>query len=316
MGRPVKKIRSQTVSRLKERRPEVGLQTICELFGYSRQAYYKSIRKNREDIIEDSVILLHVAQIRKLMPLLGTKKLQYMLSDMGISVSRDRLFRILRENNLLVKRRKHYSVTTNSKHWMKKYPSLIQGFNFSNPNTLWVSDITYVPIENSYAYLSLVTDACSRKIVGYKLFQTLEAAGTVEALRMAIDGNQEDIYGLIHHFDRGIQYCCKEYVGLLKSNNIRISMTENGDPYENALAERVNGILKDEWINQEKFYTFEQAKERIDQIISIYNNLRPHLSCKMRTPQHVHQFQNDSYKYHHCKPIAGLKNGDNKTIYY
>jgi transposase InsO family protein len=211
-----------------------------------------------------------------------------MLQARGIGVSRDRLFDILRDNRMLVKRRKKYTVTTNSKHWMKKYPNLIRGFNFQNPNQLWVSDITYITIEDSFAYLSLITDAYSRKILGYCLWRDLASDGSITALKMALSGNQKNRFGLIHHSDRGVQYCCKEYVGLLKTNNIRISMTENGDPYENALAERVNGILKDEWLNLEQFHSFEQAKERINHVIRIYNELRPHLSCGMKTPEQKH----------------------------
>jgi len=223
-----------------------------------------------------------------------------MLQEYGIRVSRDRLFDILRENRMLVKRRKKYNVTTNSKHWMKKYPNLIRGFNFQKPNQLWVSDITYIAIENSFAYLSIITDACSRKIMGHCLSQDLASDGSITALKIALSGNQTNRYGLIHHSDRGIQYCCKEYVKLLKENNIRISMTENGDPYENALAERVNGILKDEWLCMEKFNSFEQAKERIEQIIKIYNELRPHLSCNMKTPAKKHN-QTLSQKYQEQK---------------
>ena len=251
----------------------MSLQTICELFGYTRQAYYKRLRRNNEGVVDD---------IRKLMPRLGTRKLHYMLQEQGIVISRDRLFDLLRENRMLVRKRKKYTVTTNSKHWMKKYPNLIK------PNHLWVSDITYIPIENSHAYLSLITDACSRKILGHYFSQNLASEGTLKALGLALFDNTVNIQGLIHHSDKGIQYYCKEYVELLKSNCIRISMTENGDPYENALAERVNGILKDEWLNLEKFEIFEQAEERINQIINIYNEIRPHLSCSMKTPAQKH----------------------------
>jgi transposase InsO family protein len=211
-----------------------------------------------------------------------------MLQERGIRVSRDRLFDILRENQMLVKRRKKYTVTTHSRHWMKKYPNLIRGFNFQKPNQLWVSDITYIPVEGYHAYLSLITDAFSRKILGYCLSPSLASEDSMKALEMALSDNNANLHGLIHHSDRGVQYCCKEYVELLKTNNIRISMTENGDPYENALAERVNGILKDEWLNLEQFNTFDQAKERINQIIKIYNEMRPHLSNNMKTPAQKH----------------------------
>lgn len=250
------------------------------------------------------------------MPRIGTRKLKYILQQEGVDAPRDELFRIMRENNMLVKRRKRFTVTTNSKHWMKKYPNLIRGFNVPRPNMLWVSDITYIPLDGSYSYLSLITDGCSRKIVGHCLSATLEATGPIEALKMALKSNIEGINGLIHHSDRGTQYCCKEYVEILKANNISISMTENGDPYENALAERVNGILKDEWLNEEIFYNFEQAKVRIDEVISIYNTQRPHLSCSMKTPHQVHSADRNTRKNKHCKPYSGLKNnGISQTNY-
>jgi transposase InsO family protein len=160
-----------------------------------------------------------VGDIRKLMPRLGTRKLHHMLQTRDIRVSRDRLFDILRENNLLVKRRKKYTVTTNSKHWMKKYPNLIRGFNFIKPNHLWVSDITYIPVGGTHAYLSLITDAFSRKILGYCLSQSLASEGSLMALELALSDHNANLYGLIHHSDRGIQYCCKEYVELLKTNH-------------------------------------------------------------------------------------------------
>jgi transposase InsO family protein len=169
---------------------------------------------------------------------------------------------------------------------MRKWPNLIRGFDFHRPNLLWVSDITYININGGFAYLALITDAYSRKITGYKLSPTLESEGNISAMCMAIENTPEcNRVGLIHHSDRGSQYCCKEYVKILKNNNIRISMTENGDPYENALAERVNGILKSEWLDHEKYDNFEQASKRICQIINTYNTVRPHLSCDMLTPE-------------------------------
>ena len=222
---------------------------------------------------------------RKLMPRLGGRKLWHLLQQDGFPVSRDRLFTLLSENNLLVKRRKKYSVTTCSRHWMRKYPNLIRGFDLERPHRLWVGDITYISLKGGFAYLALITDAYSKRIVGYDLNTTLERDGALRALRMAIDQTpQQKRQGLIHHSDRGCQYCSKEYVKLLTDNGIRISMTEKGDPYENAVAERVNGILKSEWIDEECFESFQAAKERIDQIVILYNSLRPHASCDWLTP--------------------------------
>ena len=167
---------------------------------------------------------------------------------------------------------------------MRKYPNLIRGFDLERPHRLWVGDITYISLKGGFAYLALITDAYSKRIVGYDLNTTLERDGALRALRMAIDQTpQQKRQGLIHHSDRGCQYCSKEYVKLLTDNGIRISMTEKGDP-ENAVAERVNGILKSEWIDEECFESFQAAKERIDQIVILYNSLRPHASCDWLTP--------------------------------
>jgi len=223
------------------------------------------------------------------MPRIGGRKLLYLLEKDGIHVGRDKLFDILRHENLLVKKRKRKVFTTQSKHWLTKYANLIEGLVVTRANKLWVADITYIITDNGFAYLFLITDAYSRKIVGYHLSQTLEADGGIEALKMALSqvGWQERI-GLIHHSDRGVQYCSYNYVNLLRASQMLISMTQNGDPYENALAERVNGILKMEWIHSERYHDFQQACARIAEIIRIYNSSRPHLSCNMLTPDEAH----------------------------
>lgn len=200
-----------------------------------------------------------------------------MLCGHGVDVSRDRLFALLRENKMLVRSRKKYSVTTNSKHWMRKYPNLIRGFHFTAMNQLWVSDIAYIPIKRAYACLSLVTDVCSHKIMGHYLSRILESEGTLNALKNAFISSHTELPELIHHSGRGVQYCCKKYVELLNTNGIR--MTKNGDPYE------------DEWPNLELFYRFEQASEPIDRVIGIYNDMQAHLSCGMKTPAQMHQIK-------------------------
>ena len=230
-----------------------------------------------------------VRTYRQQMPRIGGTKLHYLLNQSGYKIGRKALYDLLRENKLLVHRRKKHTVTTDSKHWMRKYPNLIRGFDFNHSNQLWVSDITYINVNNGFAYLSLITDAYSHKIMGYKLSATLERDGCISALRMAIENAPKTHrIGLIHHSDRGSQYCCKEYVKILSANDIRISMTENGDPYENALAERVNGILKSEWLDHEQYDNFKQASMQICEIVNIYNTLRPHLSCDMLTPEQAH----------------------------
>ena len=243
------------------------------------------MKSNEKHQLEEEVLLDMIKSYRKQMPRIGGTKLHYLINQSGYEIGRKALFDILRNNRLLVRRRKKYAVTTDSRHWMRKWPNLIRGFDFHRPNLLWVSDITYINLNNDFAYLSLITDAYSHKIIGCKLSSTLGSEGSIDALRMAIENTPESHrVGLIHHSDRGVQYCCKEYVTMLKSSNIRISMTENGDPYENALAERVNGILKSEWLDYEQYDNFEQANNRIRQIINTYNTQRPHLSCDMLTP--------------------------------
>lgn len=261
----------------------------CELFGFTKQAYYKnqSCKKTLDSKrlkLKESVLLL-----RRQMPCLGVRKLYYLLSLPGkIHVGRDKLFSILREEELLVRRRRKYTVTTNSKHWLRKYPNLTHNISLERPEQLWVADITYIDTLEGNAYLHLVTDAYSKQIMGYELCDNMEAASTLKALTMALSKRKYKSE-LIHHSDRGLQYCSKLYTDYLKENGINISMTENGDPYENAIAERVNGILKDEFGLYDKFENILQAKGLARQSIEIYNQLRPHLSCSMLTPNQMHQ---------------------------
>lgn len=263
----------------------MSLSFLCGLFGYTRQAYYKHLRRNREGSLSDTLLLERVGYYRKLMPRLGGRKLWHLLQQDGFPVSRDRLFThpVPRAGRNAV-----FLPTFDQKivfRKQRKYPNLIRGFDLERPHRLWVGDITYISLKEGFAYLALITDAYSKRIVGYDLNTTLERDGALRALRMAIDQTpQQKRQGLIHHSDRGCQYCSKEYVKLLTDNGIRISMTEKGDPYENAVAERVNGILKSEWIDEECFESFQAAKERIDQIVILYNSLRPHASCDWLTP--------------------------------
>ncbi len=261
----------------------------CELFGYSKQAYYKNqthkkIAASKNLGIKESVLVL-----RRQMPRLGTRKLHYLLNkDSNIHIGRDKLFSVLREEGLLVGKRRRYTVTTNSKHWLRKYPNLIKGIYPERPEQLWMADITYIDTLNGNAYLHLVTDAYSKQIMGYELCSNMEATSTLKALKMALSKRKYKALKLIHHSDRGLQYCSKLYTDCLKENGIEISMTENGGPYENAVAERVNGILKDEFGLSDKFENIMQAKELTKESIKIYNQLRPHLSCSMLTPNQMH----------------------------
>lgn len=262
--------------------------TLCRLLGYSRQAYNKRQRVRESKAVRSELIVQEVLKIRKVQKRLGTRKMHYMLAPLcrehGIKIGRDQFNEIMREASLLVrKRRTKKPRTTFSCPW-KRYPNLIRDFWPSAANQLWVSDITYVRVGWKFAYLSLVTDAYSRKIVGHHLSRDLATLGCVKALRMALRNNPKR-NGLIHHSDRGSQYSSAAYVKQL--GEARISMSEAGDPLENAIAERVNGILKDELLKK-GFVNFLQAQASIDEAVSTYNHLRPHLSIEMLTPAEAH----------------------------
>ncbi len=225
------------------------------------------------------------------MPRLGTRKLYFLLKDKlqsnHLKVGRDKLFAFLRSEHLLIKPRKSYTKTTMSKHWLHKHPNLVKGNVFTEPERLWVSDITYLKTKEGNSYLSLVTDACSRKIMGHHLSNDLKTEGVVEALKMAVK-KRIHTHPLIHHSDRGLQYCSGEYQGELARHKIKPSMTDGYDCYQNALAERVNGILKEEFLIQ-TYNTLDEARKVIEQSIDIYNTKRPHLSLQYQTPESVHK---------------------------
>lgn len=237
------------------------------------------------------VILQEVINIRKDLPRLGTRKLHFVIQNKlishQISFGRDYLFDLLSEHKLLIRQRKRKAITTDSRHWMRKYSNLVKGLEITRPEQVWVSDITYIRLTNQWGYLSLITDAYSRKIMGYCFRQDLAAEGCIEALKMALN-NRIYNQSIIHHSDRGSQYCSHNYVDLLLKNNIAISMTENGDPYENALAERMNGIIKTEFNLYSSLLGFEQTKNKISKSIKSYNELRPHASCDYLTPNQAH----------------------------
>lgn len=232
-----------------------------------------------------------VMSVRQKLPKTGGKKLHYMLKDdfkkYQIKIGRDKLFDFLRNEYLLVPKARRYYKTTNSRHWMRKYPNLIKEMDIIRPEQIWVADITYLRTKEKTHYLHLITDAYSKKIVGYKLSDNLMAASTLEALKMA-NVNRKYNNSLIHHSDRGLQYCSKEYTEYLSKNNIDISMTQNYDPYENAIAERVNGILKEEFGLFETFDNFQNLKKQVEESIDFYNQIRVHLSVKMLTPNQAH----------------------------
>lgn len=271
----------------------MSLSTICSLFGHTRQAYYQWIKSTEQELLQELIILERISAIRKKMKRISVRKVQHILNEkltkQGQHLGRDALYDLMRRNGMLVRRRKRRFITTLSNHWLFKYKNLINnGFEASAPHQLWVSDITYLETDETVCYLYLITDAYSRKIVGYHLSRDLKAISAVQALKMAFQQLPAH-YQLIHHSDRGVQYCSEEYVSLLKAKTIAISMSAAGEVLENSMAERVNGILKDEWIHDEHYGSFIQAQQRIKKIISLYNQERPHLSLDMMTPDQAHR---------------------------
>lgn len=247
------------------------------------------------------IVLRLVSDLRETMPMVGTRKILYKIEPMlkahGIKMGRDQLFDLLRFHGLLVRRRKRGRIlTTNSFHWLKKYPNLIEHTELYASEQVWVADITYVKTAEGYSYLSLITDAYSRKILGYSLYPSLESAGCIEALKMALSYRLYPKTALIHHSARGVQYCSENYVDILLANNISISMTQNGSPYENALAERMNGIIKSEFLSTLHFQNHKEARKAVARIIVTYNKLRPHSSLNYLTPEVAHAKTGDIQK--------------------
>lgn len=225
------------------------------------------------------------------MPRIGTRKLYYLLLPhlRELGVGRDRLFQILKANHMLVKQKKQYHITTDSHHRFRKHKNLVESLCIKRPEQVWVSDITYIGTRHNPMYLFLVTDAYSKKIMGYDVSDTLASIGAISALDMALKNRIYRTKSLIHHSDRGLQYCCNDYQDLLSRNEIRCSMTEKYDPYQNAVAERINGILKHEFINGISIRDKELWRLFIENSIDIYNSKRPHYSCYMLTPNQMHK---------------------------
>lgn len=278
---------------LTELYPAIAVGRFCTVFGKTRQAWYYTTRSRLEQDMTDNLVVNLVKEIRLEQPMTGTRKLYYLLQPRlkahGIKMGRDALFDLLDRYGLLLRYRKRKAVTTDSNHPYYKYPNLIKNMTaLEIKNRLWVSDITYLRLTEGFAYLSLVTDAYSRMIIGYCLWETLAARGTINALQMALQHQRPARGKLIHHSDHGVQYCCSDYVACLESSAIRISMSEKGDPYQNAIAERVNGILKSNWLGH-SFPSIEQARQALVKAVDIYNQKRPHESLSYLTPNQAHE---------------------------
>ncbi len=258
----------------------------------TRQNYYKQTKMKEKQKVNEDLILNLIQNERMVQPRLGGRKLHLLIRteclENKINLGRDRFFNLLRENNLLVERKKGKPQTTNSRHTLPVFHNLVANVDVIKPNQVWVSDITYIRTMEGFMYAAIITDMYSRKIIGTHIGDSLESYGCTEALRMAVK-SLENGQIPIHHSDRGCQYCCHEYVELLDKYKICISMTERNHCYENALAERVNGILKQEYELDQIFRSKEQAKAAFNQAVQIYNTRRPHMSLKYKTPDEVYR---------------------------
>lgn len=258
---------------------------------------YQSEIRGQRRAQELALIKPMVNEIRRKMPRIGTRKLYYLLEEdfkkSNIKIGRDALFNYLRFEHMLVKPMKKYTKTTHSKHWLKKHPNLMKEVLVKRPEEYFISDITYIKSRERTHYLSLVSDAYSRKIMGYQLSDDMSSENVVKALSMAIKKRKTSL-PLVHHSDRGLQYCSTVYQSKLKINDIRPSMTDGYDCYQNAMAERVNGILKQEFFIN-KCNTGKELELMVRESIHTYNNKRPHLSLKMKTPNFVHEKTCEEY---------------------
>ncbi|MBV7441477.1 IS3 family transposase [Weeksellaceae bacterium TAE3-ERU29] len=263
----------------------------CELLGRSRQVYYRRIKSVAKKQARAMEVIELVKQVRYQLPRLGTRKLYHILQKelQAMKIGRDKLFDILRANHLLIEPKRSYYITTNSHHRFRKHKNLVEKVVPTRPDEQWVSDITYIGKRENPMYLALITDAYSKKIVGYDVSNSLDVSGCLRALKQAVKSRKDKKLPLIHHSDRGLQYCSDTYQELLAKNKIQCSMTESYDPYANAVAERINGILKQEFKIDCYGKNVEDKKVLVADAIKKYNTLRPHYSCFYRTPEQMHR---------------------------
>lgn len=274
-----------------EESKEMKISPLCKRVGITRQNYYKHRVSMKKKEIDNEFIVGLVRRERRIQPRLGGRKVLSIIGEelktQSVFIGRDKFFSFLKEKNLLVERKKSKPKTTNSRHTLPVFRNEIKEMEITAPNQAWCSDLTYIRTLEGFMYASLITDMYSRKIVGAYIGDSLETYGCIAALEKALTDLSPDKHP-IHHSDRGTQYCCHEYVKRLMKRNMTISMTEVNHCYENAMAERVNGILKQEYDLDQIFKTKQQAISAFDQAIDIYNNRRPHLSLKYSIPAKVH----------------------------
>ena len=263
----------------------------CTLFGMDRQVYYRRIKRRIIKQDKAQLVVKMVLEIRTQMPRIGAKKLYYLLGNnlKTLKIGRDKFIDILRANHLLISAKRSYHITTNSHHRFRKHKNQLLDLQINKPEQVWVSDITYIGKREKPCYLSLITDAYSKKIVGYNVSDNLNTESSLVALRLAVKQRKNKEMPLIHHSDRGLQYCSNDYQKILNKNDIQPSMTQNSDPYENAVAERINGILKQEFFIDKYNKDLPIMKQIIKETVNIYNENRPHLSNHMLTPNQMHE---------------------------
>ena len=256
-----------------------------------RQVYYRSLKRSTVRLSKAEQVVALVQQKRLEQPKVGGKKLYFMLKTplKSIKIGRDKFFDILRANHLLIAPKRNYHITTNSHHRFRKHKNLILDYQINKPNKVWVADITYIGNRANPCYLSLITDAYSKKIVGHHVADNLNTKSSLIALKKALKNRKVNLESLIHHSDRGLQYCSNEYQKLLGRNHILCSMTQNSDPYENAVAERINGILKQEFDIDKYDLETKIRRRMVDESIDIYNEKRPHFSNHYLTPNQMHE---------------------------
>lgn len=276
------------------------------MFGISKQAYYQRIQTTKKKEVQHQIVLAGVDKIRRRMPRTGTRKLQEHLRPHlranNIKMGRDALFALLRQRGLLVRRTKRYHITTDSKHYFYRSPNLLKDLEITHSEQVFVNDITYVKIETGHAYLALSTDAYSKKIMGWNLSDNMQASMVKEALKMAHSNMNHHHGTVIHHSDRGIQYCCPDYTDFAEGMGFVMSTTQKYDPYENAVAERINGILKYEFGLRKTLPNLKIARKMVKQAVAIYNRERLHWSLGLKTPEEVHRgFDKQKYRSYRAR---------------
>ena len=270
---------------------------MCAVFGYSKQAYYKQLQHNTNTVVKEEVIVGLIKKKREIWKR-GSgrnlhKCLQKEFKTHSIKIGRDKFFDVLRNNHLLIKSKRCRTKTTCSYHHFNRYKNLIENTVPARANEVWVADITYLWLkpQDKFCYLSVITDLYSRKIVGHCVHESLNVKGCIAALKQALRNRKDKNESLIHHSDRGVQYCCHAYVKLLQKQQVQISMTQTGDPLENAVAERIHKTIKEEFTDdrQINFCNIDQAKTEIKKFIEFYNQQRPHRSLQWLTPNEADQ---------------------------